>query len=150
MKSFRSCFRLRTRARGSLETNHLSNRPHAATAACKARISSLPLVQSVLTAVRCRALTTPKWMRPFLKGQPGNQISSAISIMEIRANFAPEHRALNLMRHAKSSNLRNHGREVTQMWWVHNVSEERRIQAAAERDAAALQGLLDYSRSAPP
>src|SRR5262249_9399015 len=51
----------------------------------------------------------------FLKGQPGNQISSAISVMEIPATFAPEHRALNLMRHAKSSKLRNHGREVTQM-----------------------------------
>src|SRR5438874_642652 len=63
------------------------------------------LVPSVSTAVRCQALTMPKWMRPFLKAQTGNQISSAISVMEIRANFAPEHRALNLMRHAKSSDF---------------------------------------------
>ena len=41
----------------------------------------------------------------FFEGQPGNQISSAISVMEIRANFAPEHRASNLMRHAKSSDF---------------------------------------------
>ena len=62
-------------------------------------------LQGASTAVRCQALTMPKWMRPFLKGQPGNQISSAISVMEIRANFAPEHRVLNLMRHAKSSDF---------------------------------------------
>jgi hypothetical protein len=97
-------FRLRTRARGSLETSPLSNRQHSATAAYKALISSLLLVPSASTAVRCQALTMPRWMRPFLKGQPGNQISSAISVMEIRANFVPEHRALNLMMHAKSAN----------------------------------------------
>ncbi len=41
----------------------------------------------------------------FFEGQPGNQISSAISVMEIRANYAPERRVLNLMRHAKSSDF---------------------------------------------
>src|SRR5258706_10869076 len=112
MKSFRNSFRLRTRARGLPETTPLSNRQHSATAAYKALISSLLLVPSASIAVRCQALTMPKWMRHFLKGQPGNQISSAISVMEIRANFAPEHRALNLMRHAKSFNLRNHCREL--------------------------------------
>src|SRR5258706_3465719 len=105
MKSFRNSFRLRTRARGLPETATLSNRQHSATAAYKALISSLLLVQSASTAVRCQALTMPKWMRSFLKGQPGNQISSAISVMEIRANFAPEHRALILLRHAKSSDF---------------------------------------------
>src|ERR1043166_9347008 len=108
MKSFRNSFRLRMRARGSLETSPLSNRRHSATAAYKALISSLLLVPSASTAVQCQALTMPKWMRPFLKGQPGNQISSAISVMEIRANFTPEHRALNLMRPAKSSDRTNH------------------------------------------
>jgi hypothetical protein len=34
-------------------------------------------------------------------------------------------------------------------WW-HSNSEDRRIQAQAEQDAAALQGLLDLSRSTPP
>src|SRR6266436_1593572 len=58
----------------------------------------------------------PYARKSFLKGQAGNQISSAISAMEIRANFTPEHRALNLMRHAKSSSLRNHDREVVQRW----------------------------------
>src|SRR2546427_7282648 len=105
MKSFRNSFRLRTRARGLPETTPLSNRQHSATVAYKALISSLLLVPSVSTAARCQALTMPKWMRPFLKGQLGIQISFAISVMEIRANFAPEHRALNLMRHAKSSDF---------------------------------------------
>src|SRR5712671_1900086 len=116
MKSFRNSFRLRTRARGLPETSPLSSRQHSAIAAYKALILSLLLVPSASIAVRCQALTMPRWMRPFLKGQPGNQISSAISVMEIRANFIPEHRALNLMRHAKSANLRNHRREVAQRW----------------------------------
>src|ERR1700722_16286821 len=108
MKSFRNSFRLRTRALGLRETSLLSNRQPSATAPCKAHISSLLPVPSASIVVRCQALTMPKWMRPFLKGQPGNQILSAILVMEIRANFTPEHRALNLLRHAKSSNLRNH------------------------------------------
>src|SRR5882724_8387032 len=114
MKSFRNFSLLRTRARGSLETSPLSNRQHSATAACKARISSLPLVQLVLTAVRCRALTMPKWMKSYFRAQPGNQILSAISVTEIRASFAPERHALNLMRHAKSSNLHDIGQVQNQ------------------------------------
>src|SRR5215831_2927974 len=90
MKRFRNFSRLRTRAPGSLETSLLSNRQHFATAACKALISSLPLVRLGSIAGRCRALTMPKWTPPFLRGHPGNQILSVISVMEIPANFAPE------------------------------------------------------------
>src|SRR6266566_841392 len=51
MKSFRNSSRLRTRARGLPETTPLSNRQHSATAAYKALISSLLLVQLASTAV---------------------------------------------------------------------------------------------------
>src|SRR5215831_21259348 len=105
MKGFRNFSRLRTRAPGSLETSLLSNRQHSATAACKALISSLPLVRSGSIAVRCRALTMPKWTPRFFRGHPGNQILSVISVMEIQANFAPGLHALNSMRLAKSYNL---------------------------------------------
>ena len=83
----------------------LSNRQHFATAACKALILSLPLVRLGWIAVRCRVLTMPKWMRSFFRARPGNRILSAISVSEIRANFAPEHHALNSMRPAKSSEI---------------------------------------------
>jgi hypothetical protein len=42
---------------------------------------------------------------PFFRGRPGNQILSAISVTEIRANFSPEHHALNLMKHAESCEI---------------------------------------------
>src|SRR5215471_10479998 len=82
MKGFRDFSRLRTRAPGSLETNPLSNRQHSATAACKALISSLPLVRLGSIADRCRVLTMPKWTPRFFRGHPGNQILSVISVME--------------------------------------------------------------------
>src|SRR5215471_5272327 len=105
MKGSRNFSRLRTRAPGSLETSLLSNRQHSATAACKALISSLPLVRLGSIAVRCRALTMPKWTPPFFRGRPGNQILSVISVTEIRANFAPGLRDSISTKRAKFCNL---------------------------------------------
>src|SRR5215467_857437 len=105
MKGFRNFSRLRTRAPGSLETSLLSNRLHSATAACKALISSLPLVRLGSIAGRCRALTMPKWTPPFFRGHPGNQILSVMSVMEIPGNFPPGLHAWNSTKPAKSYNL---------------------------------------------
>src|SRR5215470_15569974 len=109
MKGFRNSSRLRTRAPGSLETSLLSNQQHSATAACKALISSLPLVRLGSIAGRCRALTMPKWTPRFLRGHPGNLILSVMSVMEIPANFAPGLHASTSTRPVKSYNMRNRG-----------------------------------------
>src|SRR5262245_47817832 len=105
MKGFRNFSRLRTRAPGSLGTSLLSNRQHSATAACKAPISSLPPVRLASIAVRCRALTMPKWTLRFFKGHPGNPILSVIWVTEIRANFAPGLRDSISTKRAKFCNL---------------------------------------------
>src|SRR5262249_20701430 len=64
-----------------------------------------PLVRLGSIAGRCRALTMPKWTPRFLRGHPGNQILSVISVMEIPASFAPGLHASTSMRPVKSYNL---------------------------------------------
>src|SRR5215475_853548 len=105
MKGFRNFSHLRTRAPGSLETSPLSNRQHSATAACKALISYLRLVRLGSIAVRCRALTMPKWTPPFFRGRPGNQILSVISVMEIPTNCTPGLHGSILAKRVKSYSL---------------------------------------------